>query len=508
MSNRKIKIFGIGGCGNNIVKHALENAKDNIEYYFANTDLITLNTFDPEKTIALGDSEKRKGSGAGNDPLKGREYALESKNEISEKMAGADIVVLAAGMGKGTGSGSSSIFAEEAKKHGALTIAIVTMPFEFEGKKISGNAALGLANLKKHVDALLIISNNKLATKHANLPHFETMKIANVFFDKIINVIYEIINVRGIQNVDFADLLSIMKTKGEVIINSVKGFGSDKVQKAIDKLLEFDILENNIKKAKNIILNIASADITSAEISEIINRIKKESENEVDVIYGLIQKSSNDKDLSLSIIATGINEFNSENKTISSTITNNHNNVSRENVSETPKSTFMNTKTVLNEHNTEMEKPSFSSITEAVRSQMEKKVNNNENSLPKIQSENSSKIETNFRSMASPYANNPKVETVQTNTNPMTSNSTPSLNYDKLRHRMAEKSSTPEERTTNVASNYATISQKTREETLSASGQKTNNHSSELNYNKPNFFEIENDNDETEENYFPSFLRK
>ncbi|WP_033160986.1 cell division protein FtsZ [[Mycoplasma] collis] len=504
MANRKIKIFGIGGCGNNMVKHALDHSKEDVEYYFANTESATLNSFDKDKIIPLGNPEVRKGSGAGNDPIKGKEYALESKKEISEKMNGADIVILAAGMGKGTGSGASAIFAEEAKKHNALTIAVVTTPFEYEGKKTASNALLGISNLKKYVDGLVLISNNKLIGKNPDLPIFDTLKIANVFFEKVINVIYEIIHVRGIQNVDFADLLSTMKTRGEIVINSVKGFGNDKVQKSLDKLLEFDILENNIKKAKSIILNITSSDITSSQISEIINRIKKESENDIDVIYGLVQKPTNDKELSLSIIATGITNFNINttnliNNSVLEQKVNVNNNFETKNVN------LENTKNIINNYS-DIKNNRFNSnnVTEKVGNIEEKNqvLNNNQN--------NYNQMNVNFRSENNIHASHIKnSQNIQNNHSfnnipKSEQNLAPKPEYNKLISRINENlhSHFQSENDTKIE-NLSPIGKVTREESIRYSNQKNNNFSGNFNIDSPKFLDLDEDDfNDTDENDF------
>ncbi|WGI36257.1 cell division protein FtsZ [Mesomycoplasma lagogenitalium] len=307
-SNLKIKVLGVGGCGNNSIKALMNKQIPNVEYIAFNTDSQALTQFDSEYSVPLGDFEKRRGFGAGNDPQKGRECALESKDEIENRIKDADIVIIAAGMGKGTGTGASPVIAEIAKKTALLTIAVVTIPFAYEGEKIFNNAKMGLELLKKEVDAILIVSNDKLLESFGALASEHSLKYSNTTLEKTIEMISEITNKVGTQNVDFADLLSILKNKGEIIINSADGSGKDRAQKAVEKVLFSPILESSIIGATDVIVNITGSNVTYYEISLIIDTIKKATGINSNIIQGLINTETQDKDIKISIVASGIDK--------------------------------------------------------------------------------------------------------------------------------------------------------------------------------------------------------
>ncbi|MBN3534539.1 cell division protein FtsZ [Mycoplasma procyoni] len=307
MHNIKIKVLGIGGCGNNILQEILKHPKeDNVEYKALNTDVQALSVFDESMILALGNKE-RKGFGAGGNPEVARECALESKDQIQDLVAGADIVFLLAGLGKGTGSGATPVIAEIAKQSGALTFGFVFTPKEeFTGDKQKQNVKESLNKLKANTDALLIYSNEKLAQTNGTLDAKTSDEFAFRTLKKAIDVILEITNKVGKKNVDFADLLSITKNKGEIFINSSVQFGKNRAQKAAKSLLNPSLLENpSIINAQDIIVNITGSDITANEISEIIKEIRESTTTNPNIVEGWII-DENSKDLSVSLIASGM----------------------------------------------------------------------------------------------------------------------------------------------------------------------------------------------------------
>lgn len=309
-NNIKIKVLGVGGCGNNSIKPLVSNKVDNIEYIALNTDSQALKDFEEQNVIQLGDLNKRRGFGAGRNPEIGKECAFESSEIIEEKIKDADIVIISAGMGKGTGTGSSPVIAKIAKKYASLVLAVVTIPFENEGEKIKSNSIVGLKELKKNVDSMIVISNEKLLNNYGTISIDHSLKLSNKILEKIINVINEIITLTGIQNVDFADLLTVTKDKGEILINSASATGKDRAEKAVEKVIFSNILENSIMGADEIIVNITGSNVTLQEINIILEVIKNTAGEKVNIIQGLMISDSNDKNLKISLIASGMDKKN------------------------------------------------------------------------------------------------------------------------------------------------------------------------------------------------------
>ncbi|WP_436358363.1 cell division protein FtsZ [Mycoplasma sp. 480] len=305
-NNIKIKVLGIGGCGNNSIKTLMEYNLPNVEYIALNTDAQSLSYFDENKVIYLGDYEKRKGFGAGSNPKIGFECALESQQEIEDRIKDADIVIIAAGMGKGTGTGASKVVAEIAKKTASLVIAVVTTPFEHEGERIKNNALQGIEELKKIVDGLIIVSNQKLLANYGSVSNEHSLKFSNTILEKTLNIINEIINEVGVQNVDFADLLFVTKNKGEIIMNDASASGKDRAEKAAQKVIFSNILEHEITGCTDVIVNISGSAVTFQEISLIIDLIKNATGENVNIIQGLISKNNSDKSLKISLVASGL----------------------------------------------------------------------------------------------------------------------------------------------------------------------------------------------------------
>jgi len=311
VENSIIKVIGVGGGGGNAVNHMFKQGIKDVDFIILNTDSQALEKSDVPVKIQLGKS-LTEGLGAGNKPERGREAAIESIEEIKEILAqGTKMAFITVGMGGGTGTGAAPIIAEAAKELGILTVGIVTIPFKFEGKRRIYQAIEGINNLKKQVDSLLVINNEKLRNIYGNL------ELSNAFAhaDDILTVaakgIAEIITIHGHMNVDFADVNTVMSDSGVALMGKGKADGENRALEAIKIALESPLLSNNnIRGAKNILLNITSnkEEITMDEIGTISDYIQDVSGNEADVILGTGTDENLENEIAVTIIATGFSE--------------------------------------------------------------------------------------------------------------------------------------------------------------------------------------------------------
>jgi len=311
VENSIIKLIGVGGGGGNAVNHMFKQGIKDVDFIILNTDSQALEKSDVPVKIQLGKS-LTEGLGAGNKPERGREAAIESIEEIKEILAqGTKMAFITVGMGGGTGTGAAPIIAEAAKELGILTVGIVTIPFKFEGKRRIYQAIEGINNLKKQVDSLLVINNEKLRNIYGNL------ELSNAFAhaDDILTVaakgIAEIITIHGHMNVDFADVNTVMSDSGVALMGKGKADGENRALEAIKIALESPLLSNNnIRGAKNILLNITSNkdEITMDEIGTISDYIQDVSGNEADVILGTGTDENLENEIAVTIIATGFSE--------------------------------------------------------------------------------------------------------------------------------------------------------------------------------------------------------
>jgi len=261
--------------------------------------------------IQLGQS-LTEGRGAGNKPEKGRESAIESLEEIKEVLnESTKMVFVTAGMGGGTGTGAAPIIAEAAKELNILTVGIVTIPFRFEGKTRISQALEGISNLEQHVDALLVINNEKLRTMYGDLKLSEAFMKADDVLSIAAKSIAEIITVHGYINVDFADVETVMRDSGVAVMGSAKASGEDRAIRAIEQALSSPLLNsNNISGARNILLNIISGveEVSMSEISEITDYVNDIVGDDVSIIWGNGNSDKLGNELSVTIIATGFSE--------------------------------------------------------------------------------------------------------------------------------------------------------------------------------------------------------
>ena len=306
----QIKVIGVGGGGNNSIKTLLGTKLDGLDFIIANTDKQVLEQFDKSMVLQLGD---KKGLGAGAKPEIGKAAAEASEDEIKSRLKGADLVIITAGMGGGTGTGASPVIAKIAKECGALVVAIVTTPFDFEGPKRTNIAKEGIQELIKYVDSYIIVSNNKLLMQYGNISYNDAFKCANNVLKQAIRTLIDVIAVPGIINLDFADLETIIKNSGEAVVGIGSGSGEDRATKAITSAISSPILESSIVGATDaIVYFVASKKVTLNEIQKALNAMRELVGKDINIIFGLTNTTSDESDklgeLFVSVIATGLKE--------------------------------------------------------------------------------------------------------------------------------------------------------------------------------------------------------
>ena len=306
-----IKVIGVGGGGSNAVNHMYKEGIKDVGFVICNTDSQALVDSPIPFKIQLGKS-LTEGRGAGNKPEKGRQSAIESIDDVNKLLGEkTKMVFITAGMGGGTGTGAAPVIAELAKEKNILTVGIVTIPFLFEGKRRVQQALEGIENLEKHVDALLIINNEKLRSMFGDLKLSEAFAQADSVLSIAAKSIAEIITVHGYVNVDFADVETVMRNSGVAIMGSASIAGEDRAIKAIKQALNSPLLNsNNIYGASNILLNIISGseEATMMEVTEITEYVQAVVGNDVNIIWGNGFSESCKDELNVTIIATGFSD--------------------------------------------------------------------------------------------------------------------------------------------------------------------------------------------------------
>lgn len=302
-----IKVVGVGGAGGNAIDRMVQCKMEGIELIAVNTDVQDLKKIRAPLKIRIG-QESTLGLGAGMNPELGRRAALESKKELAEALKGADMVFLTAGLGGGTGGGAMPILAQIAKSQGALTIAVVTRPFSFEGAWRAKLAERALAGLKGRVDTLLVIPNDqilKLADKDTTV--LAAFWKADEILREAVQGISDLITMPGIINVDFADLRSIMKGSGKAVFGMGYGKGEKRMEQALEAALHSPLLDMSIRGAKGILFQVAgTGDVSLQEIQEAAQLIKNEVSPQVKFIFGAVQdKQLKAGEVRATLIATG-----------------------------------------------------------------------------------------------------------------------------------------------------------------------------------------------------------
>ena len=305
-----IKVIGIGGAGGNAIDRMMQYKMKGIDLIAVNTDVQDLKKIRAIQKIRIG-QESTHGLGAGMNPELGKRAAIESKEELTEALKGADMIFLAAGLGGGTGGGAIPVVAEIARSLGALCIAVVTRPFSFEGAWRAKLAEKALGELKGNVDTLLVIPNDQIL-KLADLD----MSVISAFWkaDEILRQavqgISDLIMIPGIINVDFADLKSIMKNSGRAIFGMGQAKGEKRMEHALGAALHSPLLDMSIKGAKGVLFNVAgSEDVSLQEIQEAAEEIKKEISPSAKIIFGALHdKTLKSGEVRITVIATGFAE--------------------------------------------------------------------------------------------------------------------------------------------------------------------------------------------------------
>lgn len=303
-----IKVVGIGGGGGNAVNYMQQSNIEGVEFINANTDVQALQGSDCPTILQLGAS-LTKGLGAGADPDVGRQAAIEDRERIAESLAGSDMVFITAGMGGGTGTGAAPIIAEIARDIGALTVAVVTRPFGFEGARRSKLADQGLKLLKESVDSLITIPNEKLLEvmgREASLENAFAM--ANDVLRNAVQGISELITSPGLINVDFADVKTVMSEMGQAMMGSSTASGANRASEAAHNALSSPLLEDtNIRGAKGILVNVsAGPDLSIGEFGEVGSMIRDMASEDATVVIGTSIDPQMKDDLRVTMVATGI----------------------------------------------------------------------------------------------------------------------------------------------------------------------------------------------------------
>ena len=305
----KIKVVGVGGGGGNAVNRMIESGVKGVEFIVANTDLQVLNNSKAPVKIQIGASLTN-GLGAGSNPQIGKEAALESKEEIEKALDGSDMVFITCGMGGGTGTGAAPVIAEIAQSLGALTVGIVTKPFSFEGKKRMDFAMQGLNDLKKHVDTLIVIPNDRLRELiDKSTPLLESFKEVDNVLRRGVQSISDLIAVAGLINLDFADVKTVMEKRGSALIGIGMGVGENRAQEAARQAVSSPLLETSISGATDAIINVTGgANLTLFEVEEAAEVIRTSANTDINTIFGAVINENLNDEVIVTVIATGFED--------------------------------------------------------------------------------------------------------------------------------------------------------------------------------------------------------
>lgn len=307
----KIKVIGVGGGGCNAVNRMIESGVKGVEFIVANTDLQVLNASKAENKLQIG-ANITGGLGAGANPEIGREAALESKEEIKETLKGADMVFVTCGMGGGTGTGAAPVIAEIAQELGALTVGIVTKPFRFEGKKRMEQAVLGIDELKKHVDTLIVIPNDRLRDIiDRSTPMLDAFREVDNVLHRGVQSISDLIAVSGLVNLDFADVKAVMEKRGNALIGIGLGVGENRAIEAAKQAVSSPLLETSITGATDAIINVTGGtSLTLFEAEDAAEVVRQSANTDINIIFGAVINENLNDEVIVTVIATGFEEEN------------------------------------------------------------------------------------------------------------------------------------------------------------------------------------------------------
>jgi len=302
-----IKVVGVGGCGGNAVDHMINNGVAGVEFITMNTDAQALKRNLAKTQLQLGNGVT-KGLGAGANPEVGRLAAEEDRERITDLITGADMLFITAGMGGGTGTGAAPVVAEIARSMGILTVAVVTKPFAFEGKR-QKVAAVGIDQLKQHVDSLIIIPNDRLMqVLGEDVTYEDAFRASNDVLNGAVAGIAEVINCPGMVNVDFADVRTVMSENGVAMMGSATASGPERAQMAAEQAVHSPLLEDiHLSGARGVLVNItASRSMKLKEVHEVMNTIRSFTAEDATVIYGSVVDDAIGDALRVTIVATGL----------------------------------------------------------------------------------------------------------------------------------------------------------------------------------------------------------
>jgi cell division protein FtsZ len=311
-----IKVAGVGGCGGNAIDHMVDGGVEGVEFIAMNTDSQDLKRSRAGQVLQMGGPLTR-GLGAGANPAVGREAALADRERISEMIDGADLLFITAGMGGGTGTGAAPVIAEVAREKGILTVAVVTKPFGFEGRRIK-IAQEGVRQLAELVDSLIVIPNEKLlSVLGPDVTQLEAFRAANDVLLGAVAGISEVIKRPGLVNVDFADVRTVMSEMGMAMMGSAISAGQDRANVAAQQAIASPLLEDvNLSGARGVLVNItATSGLKLREVDEVMKTIRSFTAEDATVIYGTVVDEEMGEDLRVTIVATGLGALQAQRRT-------------------------------------------------------------------------------------------------------------------------------------------------------------------------------------------------
>ena len=312
--NARMKVVGVGGAGGNAVNRMVDEDLEGVEFISLNTDGQALKSSRAQITIQIGKKLTR-GLGAGARPEVGRQALAESEDDVRRALEGADLVFVTAGMGGGTGTGAAPLVAEIAREMGALTIGVVTKPFSFEGRKRERQAMQGLAELRRCVDTMILVPNDRLLAVVPKGTSFrEALKKADEVLLNATQGISDLISVTGEVNVDFADVRTVMASRGPALMGSGFGEGDNRAQEAAQEAISSPLLDNvSIAGARGVLINITGGmDLAIDEVMTISSIIQEEAGDEAEIIFGAVHDPELDGKIRVTVIATGFDSAEDE----------------------------------------------------------------------------------------------------------------------------------------------------------------------------------------------------
>jgi cell division protein FtsZ len=307
----RIKVIGAGGCGGNAVNHMIQAGLRNVEFISVNTDIQALQNNIAPVRLQLG-QQITKGRGTGGNPEVGRKAALEDEDRLREFMSDAEMVFVTAGMGGGTGTGAAPVIARLAREAGALTVGVVTKPFQFEGRKRMSQADDGLRELKAAVDTLITIPNQRLlSVASRNTPLREAFQRADEVLLQAVRGISELVTVHGLINLDFADVRSIMAEMGLAMMGAASACGENRAVEAAQRAISSPLLEDlSIKGARGLLINVTGgSDLSLYEVNEAASLIQEEAHEDANIIFGAVLDDQLSDEIRVTVIATGFGDL-------------------------------------------------------------------------------------------------------------------------------------------------------------------------------------------------------